>query len=536
MENYIGKKGYTIYKSNLNPNELDKLKKDLTVKPYLMDGFGDNVESFNVFKENNNKIYIPKYYGIDRYGPLKETSSNGKNINCIFNGSIRDNQLEVIDLSMNILNEKGGGILALPCGYGKTVIALKIFSIIGKKTLVIVNKEFLMDQWKERIEEFLPGVKIGRIQQKIIDIENKDIVLVMLKSLATKTYPLDTFDDIGLVIIDECHNICTREYSNALFKVNSNKMLALSATPDRKDGLTKVIKWFVGDIFLKKEREHNDVVIVDRIIIPNTNEEYIKEIHNYLGQVMISTMMTNICNYIQRTHIIFNYIKKFYEIEGNQVLILSERKILLEDLENLMKKNYMFNYGYFIGGMKKNDRDKSIDKKIILATYSMAKEALDIKSLNSLFLITSRTDIIQAVGRVLRLKRDKSFIIDFIDNFSVFKNQAEKRKQYYHKCNYIINNIYVNENGSIIKKEENIQKYMKKKKNINNSDNEEFDNQDDEILDEEYTEEEKKQKNLINEIMNKNIKQQKTTKKTNNSNSIKNLNLNKCLFTLEKEY
>jgi len=536
MENYIGKKGYTIYKSNISINELDKLKKDLTVKPYVMEGFGENVESFNVYKENSNKIYIPKYYGIDRYGLVEETCSKGKNINCKFNGSIRDNQLEVIDLSMNILNEKGGGILALPCGYGKTVIALKIFSLIGKKSLVIVNKEFLMDQWKERIEEFLPGVKIGRIQQKIIDIEDKDIVLVMLKSLATKTYPLDTFDDIGLVIIDECHNICTREYSNALFKVNSNKMLALSATPDRKDGLTKVIKWFVGDIFLKKEREHNDVVIVDRVIIPNTNEEYIKEIHNHMGQVMISTMMTNVCNYVKRTDIIFKYIKTFYEIEGNQVLILSERKILLEDLENLMKKNSMFNYGYFVGGMKKNDRDSSIDKKIILATYSMAKEALDIKSLNSLFLITSRTDIIQAVGRVLRLKRDKSFIIDFIDNFSVFKNQAEKRKQYYHKCNYIINNIYVNENGSIIKKEENIQKYMKKKKNINNSDNEEFDNDDEEILDEEYTEEEKKQKDLIDEIMNKNIKQQKTIKKTNNSNSNKNINLNKCLFTLEKEY
>ena len=149
---------------------------------------------------------------------------------------------------MDTYHEKGGGILSLPCGFGKTICGLYFISKIAKKTLIIVHKEFLMNQWIERINFALPDAKIGIIQGNKCEIEGNDIIIGMLQSLALKDFPNDTFDDIGHVIIDECHRIPSKIFMRTLFKINCNYMLGLSATPNRKDGCTKILKWFIGDI------------------------------------------------------------------------------------------------------------------------------------------------------------------------------------------------------------------------------------------------------------------------------------------------
>lgn len=111
-----------------------------------------------------------------------------------------------------------------------------------------------MNQWIERIQQFLPGARIGKIQGQIIDIDNKDIVLCMLQSLVLKDYPSSIFDSFGLTIIDEVHHISSETFSNALFKVVTKYMLGLSATMNRKDGTTKVFKMFLGPVVHKAEK------------------------------------------------------------------------------------------------------------------------------------------------------------------------------------------------------------------------------------------------------------------------------------------
>ena len=105
-----------------------------------------------------------------------------------------------------------------------------------------------MTQWYDRIGEFIPDAKIGKIQQDTIDIEGKDIVLAMVQSLSMKEYPEDTFESFGLVIFDECHHLGAEVFSKCMAKVQSKYMLGLSATPNRKDGLRKVFEWYIGDI------------------------------------------------------------------------------------------------------------------------------------------------------------------------------------------------------------------------------------------------------------------------------------------------
>ena len=88
-----------------------------------------------------------------------------------------------------------------------TVMGLNIISKLKKKTLIIVHKEFLLRQWIERIEQFLPEARVGRIQGEIVDIKDKDIVIGMLQSLSMKEYPNSIFKDFGLSIFDEVHHV-----------------------------------------------------------------------------------------------------------------------------------------------------------------------------------------------------------------------------------------------------------------------------------------------------------------------------------------
>ena len=121
-----------------------------------------------------------------------------------------------------------------------------MISELKKKTLVVVHKTFLLNQWKNRIEQFLPNTKVGIIQGKIIDIEDKDIIIGMLQSLSLKDdYPDDLFDDIGTIIFDECHHLSAEKFSQILRKISVPYMIGLSGTPYRNDKLEKVFEYYI---------------------------------------------------------------------------------------------------------------------------------------------------------------------------------------------------------------------------------------------------------------------------------------------------
>jgi superfamily II DNA or RNA helicase len=89
-----------------------------------------------------------------------------------------------------------------------------------------------------------------------------------------------------------------------------------------------------------------------------------------------------------------------------------------------------------VGGMKEAALKQSESKNIIIATYSMAAEALDIKSLTTLLMATPKTDVTQSIGRILRTKHSQPLVIDIVDSHEVFQKQWGKRKAYYKKQNY----------------------------------------------------------------------------------------------------
>jgi superfamily II DNA or RNA helicase len=430
--------------------------------------------------------------------------------------------------------------LELPCAWGKTASSLYILSKLQKKTIVIVHKEFLMNQWIERIAQFLPSARIGKIQGQVIDIEDKDIVLCMLQSLVLKEYPADTFDSFGFTIIDEVHHISSQTFSTALFKIVTKYMLGLSATMERKDGTTKVFKMFLGEVVHKAENKTDAVVEVRAVTYKSSDPDFNETILDYKGQPQISSMISKLCSYSRRTEFIIQTLNDYILIDRSKTeqsikhklemdranppcklcgktenylmvttccntvnycmlcldniieearvpeMVINKKtgkqkevkrrakcpdclKLLVYEqhyienpfikpleqvhtiimshnlnvLEYMYKKIVCKNYasvGYYIGGMGEDELKRSEKKQVILASYSMAQEGLDIPTLNTEFLISPKTDVVQIVGRILRAKHATTIptIYDFVDTHDVFQRQWLKRKAYYKKQGYRI--------------------------------------------------------------------------------------------------
>ena len=450
---YLGKKGYTIPKSVISKEDEDNLREELHVKPFV---FGSNqntdVGAFHVFRENTNKFYIPRFYGIKRYGlPDKSEIEEGDDIDVEFTKTVRDYQINVISVYLNHINTPiccgndisgNGGILELPCGFGKTICALKMISDIKKKTLIIVHKEFLMNQWIERIEEFLPTAKVGKIQGQVFDIEGKDIVIGMLQTLYDKDFGANAFTSFGLTVIDEVHRIGSEQFSKTLFKTVTPYMLGISATVDRKDKLTKVLYMFIGDKIYSEERKDDDPVCVRAINYSSRDTEFNEVEYDFRGNPKYSTMISKLCEYGPRSDFIIKIVADLLkENDSKQIMILCHNRSLLKYLYEGICGRDLATIGYYVGGMKQADLQTTETKQIVLATYAMAAEALDIKTLSSLIMVTPKTDITQSVGRILRVKGNNPIVVDIVDSHDLFQKQWVQRRRFYKKCNYRIRQI-----------------------------------------------------------------------------------------------
>ena len=437
---YIGKKGYTLYKEELTLKEQLFIREQLSVKAYVPKS-PVQPEPFSIYRESLKKFYMPRYFAEEHFGKASENKlSLGDDISVEFAGALRPYQDNIVNKYINFVADSGGGLLDVDPGKGKTVMALNIISKLKKKTLVIVHKSFLLNQWIERIQQFLPSARVGKIQGQTIDIDDKDIVIGMLQSLSMKDYPDDMFDSFGLSIYDETHHLGAEVFSRCMMKTITNYTLGLSGTMQRKDGLTKVFKMFLGDIVHKEKTDTSEHQVLVKSIRYKVDDEEFNEIkYDYRGNPLYSTMISKLCNYNHRSEFILSVLKKELELNSNQqIMILAHNKTLITYLFKAIEHRNIGTVGYYVGGMKEAALKESESKKIIIATYAMASEGLDIKSLTTLIMASPKTDVCQSVGRILREKHTTPMVIDIVDNHDIFIKQWQKRRQYYMKQKYKI--------------------------------------------------------------------------------------------------
>jgi len=422
-ERVLTRHGYRIPNS---PTDLKPHKKALTVRK----AFNPKTshlhlpsDTIHCWKESESFYYLPRAYGrktfgnpkkligIDRGLPLSKTD---------FNGQLRERQEEAVTKYMNHIKKKGfGGLLNLHTGFGKTVVAIAIALRLGVKTIVISHKNFLSEQWMERISQYAPDCSVGGLK----DDNCPDFKIGTVQGVMAKSFNNEMVKGYGFVIFDECHHMAASVFSKAFSRLPMYNILGLTATIQRKDGLQQVFLHHIGDVV----DEVHQSTRARGVEVENVS---IEQIFPPLDdRVKLITLISECSN---RTTQIVNKIEETLRNEPDRVaLVLSERRNHLAVMEEALR-NKGFDTGFYVGGMKQKDLDVSATKSIIFATYSMASEGLDIKRLNTLFMTTPCSSPAQPIGRILRADHENvcPLVVDFLDD-GLFRNAVSTRKRFY---------------------------------------------------------------------------------------------------------
>lgn len=471
---------YVVPKNSLDQTATKKLVKDLTlvplVKTFQKTAYRTKPKPIELILESPKYFYIPRFYGINTFGIPKENHLlEGTDISVEFSGTLFPDQVVPVNAVLEQFKEPylSGGILSLPCGEGKTVSSIYIISQLRKKTIIVVHKEFLMNQWKEEINTFLPGAKIGYIQGSVYKVENVDIVIGMIQTMAKREYQYSDFCQFGLSIYDECHHLGARLFSKVLQKIPSKCILGLSAEPIRKDGMNLVFEYSLGKVIFQRERQNTDKVQVYNFMIHSQDRRF-ECVYDSSGNKLLYKMEENIVTFPKRNEFIVYLLRHLFHKETphslqRQILVLSARNdghlpllyTLLQECAPELK------VGFYVGrnGMNKRKHQEILDNarncQIILGSYDMAQEGLNIKTLNSIMLASPLVglqnqvvhgekkefcnDIKQTIGRILRDKHSEipRIVFDLTDCFGNYIEWSRQRMKYYFKEKYFISKIRV---------------------------------------------------------------------------------------------
>jgi len=447
MSKILTAKGYAIEKASLSAEQVALIRKELTVSPKVLQKFQKGVISFPIFLESSSRYYLPRAWAEEHFGPAGEDRMSPGFLlptALTFKGTPYPYQEEIIG---KFCGQAKNGLICVPCGRGKTFMALAIACRLGKRFLIVVDKEFLMNQWKGEIERYIEGARIGILQGTKAEMAPRDydITICMIQTVCLHDFPVGSFDTYGFTIFDECHHLGAQHFSGALRKIQTPRMLGLSATPKRDDGLTKVFEYYLGSpIYEEKVREPDPTVKVRAVWFQSKDPAYTELPLDWRGELVTARLLTQVVECKARTNMVLEHLKEMAMDARRKILVLSERRAHLEAIDTGLPAP--ISRGYYVGGMKQEVLDKNAETcQVLLATYAMASEAMNIKALNAMIMASPRKKVEQSTGRILRVSADKRvvdpLIVDVVDQHDTYVRQWQQRARYYRKCAYAIEHV-----------------------------------------------------------------------------------------------
>jgi superfamily II DNA or RNA helicase len=378
---------------------------------------------------------VPRCYGVARFGPpLHERRPEPEEADIRFDGTLRPAQVAAVDAYIAAATHcrgAGAGTITARCGFGKTVVGIAIAARLRVRTLVVVHKGFLLQQWQDRIAEYAPDIKVGILRGEQTIVDGCAIVVGSLQSIVSRGYA-EQLAGFGLAIFDEAHHLAARVFCTALRSINFKYVLALTATPDRKDGLAHVFQWFLGEVVWSPTAAARP----GKVVVHN-----VKHLHivprptSSAGRLDVVQLVTSLCAHPGRTRMLADLILSIRSDHPERnVLVLSERRQHLQDIHALLVQEC----GWYVGGMKPADRAlaEADSTRIVLATYSLAAEGMDLPRLDTLVLASPKSDVEQAVGRVMRRQDGVSWVYDIHDRHR--EGAAKQRAAFYKRSAFEI--------------------------------------------------------------------------------------------------
>jgi superfamily II DNA or RNA helicase len=344
-----------------------------------------------------------------------------------------DEQARVVSQSVLGLRKGHSFITEAPTGFGKTWCAMDVIANVGRRTLVVVTKEDILDQWVEAARAVL-GLKssdIGIIKGDRCDTLGKPISIGLVQSVSKfDRYSPVVFKGIGLTIFDEVHRMGADVFSNACYILPSLLRWGLSATPKRNDGKENLIEANIGKVRVRTKQ----MSLVPIVYRARSDVSFPKGIKQIPGRTAHFDRI--ISRNMRRNHYIARFVRSCYR-NDRSVIVFSATKAHLEWLFNACKKIGIpaRDMAFYVGGLTKQDREAAKQKRVIFATYAYTSEATDIPWLDAMVMATPRSDVVQIVGRVLREHPDKKvpIILDIVDPLRMFENYSKKRRNFYNE-------------------------------------------------------------------------------------------------------
>ncbi|MEJ2657746.1 MAG: DEAD/DEAH box helicase [Desulfobacterales bacterium] len=364
-----------------------------------------------------------------------------KPIDFHFDGQLKPFQQKAV----NIMLTKDFGTLSAPTGSGKTVMALYIMAFRKQPCLIVVHTKDLAFQWMERIEKFLgiPKDLVGFVGGGKINIGEK-VTVALVQTLYKCAEEVSK--QVGFLVVDECHRCPSRTFTEAVVEFDSRYMLGLSATPYRRDNLSRLIFWHLGDVHYRIDQNRlvrtGDVLAAEVIVRQTKFKPYYDPVNEY------SKMMSELTQDDERNRLIASDIAKEVEHNDGVCLVLSDRKKHCETLQSILRFKHKISAGLLIGDLSAAERREVLDRldrgeiKVLIATGQLIGEGFDRSDLSPLFLVTPikfSGRVLQYLGRVLRPApgKKKARVYDYVDiHADVLKAMAKSRERVYYSNSF----------------------------------------------------------------------------------------------------
>jgi superfamily II DNA or RNA helicase len=357
-------------------------------------------------------------------------------VDLAFHGTLKPFQDEAVRRMLT----RDFGTLSAPTGCGKTVMALFIVARRRQPALIVVHTRELADQWRERIHQFL-GVPPGEVG--FIGAGRRTIGPRVTVAMVQSLYKCgrETAPGIGQIVVDECHRIPSRTFTDAVTQFDARFMLGLSATPWRRDRLSQLIFWHLGDMHHDIPREtlvaSGDVLPAVVVLRETAFRPYFDPVSEY------TRMLAELTADPERNQLIVADVARECAQGPGVCLVLSDRKAHCENLKLLLRFRHGVEAELLTGDLRVGQRREVLERlregrvRVLIATGQLVGEGFDCPDLSTLFMATPirfSGRLLQYLGRVLRPAPGKhsARVFDYVDiHVETLVSAARARQRVY---------------------------------------------------------------------------------------------------------
>lgn len=469
--------------SNMNPKEREIITESLTLnnpayiqaKKYSKYGYTSIAPYLLYFEEfGKDSIIVPRGYKIPfKHEIIEDMRVSVKTTYPKFKIKLRETQREAFE-AWNETREDG--MLVLATGKGKSILGTFLGYITRQKTLIVVQKNDLVDGWTKDIElcTGLTKKDIGLIKAQKFEIgEQYTITTIQTLSKLDPMKLAELYTTFGMVIVDECHHSTAKSYE--IFKYfKCRYLVGLTATDNISNGLREVQYWMFGNVaYRSKESIHDEDIMPYSVILRESCLRFNPPpVYEYRGREIDETEYALLKRQGKRpqrkplnaqelkallrdpqfNHMVAEDIVKEYKKGKSCIAFLHEKEHIRTLHEMLLKLGVPSDQvQLYYGDSKESDsvmKDRAESKEclITIATFAKATEGTNVKAWETAFLVTSinnEKNVIQAVGRIRRRKEGKEecLVYDYIHpNVVGLSKHIDTRMKAYKATNGIVLN------------------------------------------------------------------------------------------------